>query len=99
MSKEAFSKIAAGLSDAIAYASGTADLAQYAITIPTEVDVKAIRRRQNLSQEEFARRYGFSLGRVRDWEQGRSDIDAPSRILLTVIDKEPEAVVRALAAA
>jgi putative transcriptional regulator len=99
MSKRAFSKIAAGLSEAIAYANDTADLARYQITIPAEVDVKAIRQRQGLSQEEFAERYGFSVGRIRDWEQGRSPVDGPSRILLTVIDKEPEAVVRALAAA
>jgi transcriptional regulator with XRE-family HTH domain len=50
-----------------------------------------------LSQAAFAERYGFSIGRIRDWEQGRSNIDTPSRILLTVIDKEPDAIERALA--
>ena len=99
MSKKAFEKIAAGLVDAIAIANGTADESAYNIHIPARVDVKAIRVRSKLSQTEFAKRYGFSLGRVRDWEQGRSNIDAASRVLLTIIDKEPEAVERALAAA
>ena len=99
MSRRAFNKIATGLVDAIAYANGTADLSDYRITIPETIDVKAIRKRQKLSQDEFAKRYGFSLGRLRDWEQGRSTIDAPSRILLTVIDREPDAVTRALSAA
>lgn len=99
MSKRAFDKIGAGLVEAIAYASNAADLNDYQITIPDTVDVKAIRKRQKLSQDEFAKRYGISIGRLRDWEQGRSAIDAPSRILLTVIDKEPDAVKRALSAA
>jgi putative transcriptional regulator len=49
---------------------------------------------RGLSQTAFTTRYGFSTGRVRDWEQGRSNISAPSRILSTVIDKEPDAVER-----
>lgn len=44
-------------------------------------------------------RVGFSIGRIRDWEQGRSAVDAPSRLLLTIIEKEPEAIERALSAA
>jgi putative transcriptional regulator len=58
-----------------------------------------IRKRLNLTQEAFAARFGFSAGAVRDWEQGRRRPEASARILLTVIDKEPEAVERALAGA
>ncbi|WP_246505822.1 helix-turn-helix domain-containing protein [Mesorhizobium silamurunense] len=83
----------------MAYARGDAQTEEYGIHIPATVDVRPIRRKLGLSQTEFAARYGFSFGRVRDWEQGRSNIDAPSRILLTVIEKEPEAVERALSAA
>jgi putative transcriptional regulator len=98
VTKKAFDSIAAGLEAAIAYAEGKADESAYGVHIPESVDLKAIRQRLRLSQEEFARQFGFSVGRIRDWEQGRSPIDAPSRILLRVIDKEPEAVRRALAA-
>jgi len=99
MTKSAFDQIADGLTAAIAYAEGKADEGAYGVHIPAEVDLKAIRRRLKMSQQVFAREFGFSIGRVRDWEQGRSPIDAPSRILLRVIEKEPEAVRRALAAA
>ena len=88
-----------GAREALAYAKGESDAAEYGLHIPAQVDVRAIRRKLGLSQKEFAARYGFSFGRVRDWEQGRSNIDGPSRILLTVIEKEPEAIERALSAA
>ena len=63
---------------------------------PAPVDVRAIRRKAKLTQAEFARRYGFTVGAVRDWEQGRYQPDQASRAYLTVIDREPAAVDRAL---
>jgi putative transcriptional regulator len=63
------------------------------------VDVKALRRRLGLTQGEFAGIYGFTLGRLRDWEQGRTAPAASDRALLTVLDKDPEAVQRALGSA
>jgi putative transcriptional regulator len=93
------SRILQGAREALAFAKGEADPAGYRIHAPASVDVRAIRRKYGLSQKAFAARYGFSVSRIRDWEQGRPNIDTPSRILLTVIDKEPEAIERALAAA
>lgn len=98
MSK-AGSRILQGASEALAFAAGEADTTEYKVHIPEEVDVKAIRRKLGLSQQAFAERFGFSVGRIRDWEQNRSKMDAPSRILLTIIEKEPDAVERALSAA
>lgn len=97
MSK-AGSRILQGAREALALASGEAGAPAYGVHIPPQVDVRAIRRQTGLSQKEFAARYGFSFGRIRDWEQGRSPVDAPSRILLTIIRNEPEAVERALSA-
>jgi len=82
--------------EALAYAKGEADLSQYKVHIPPAVDVKKIRQKTGLTQAQFAARFGFSSGRIRDWEQGRSSLDAPSRLLLALIDKEPEAVNRVL---
>jgi putative transcriptional regulator len=67
------------------------------IWVPKQVDVKRIRRKFGLTQAEFAQRFGFSLSAVRDWEQRRRTPQGPARALLTVIEKEPEAVLRALA--
>ena len=60
------------------------------------VDLKKLRRRLGLTQESFAARFGFSLGTLRNWERGRRRSDGPAQILLQVIDREPEAVERAL---
>jgi putative transcriptional regulator len=61
-------------------------------------EVRAIRRRSGLSQAAFAARYGLNLRTLQDWEQGRTRPDAPARTFLLVIDREPRAVERALAA-
>ena len=60
------------------------------------VDLKQLRRRLGLTQESFAARFGFSLGTVRNWERGRRRPEGPAQILLQVIDREPDAVERAL---
>lgn len=93
------SRILQGAREALAFASGQAEADAFRVHVPDHVDVKKIRRKLGLSQHAFAARYGFTVGRVRDWEQGRSPIDTPSRILLLVIENEPEAIERALAAA
>ena len=59
--------------------------------------VKIVRRALGLSQEEFAACYHIPLGTLRDWEQGRSEPDAPGRAYLRVIAREPEMVRDALA--
>jgi putative transcriptional regulator len=58
--------------------------------------VKGIRRKLKLSQEAFARRFGFSVRTLQQWEQGRAVPDRPARILLRVIEQSPRAVERAL---
>ena len=96
MSKKNFERIMAGLEDAVAIAEGRADPATYRVHVPKTVDVRAIRGRMGLTQAAFAERFGFAIGTLRDWEQGRSQPEANARVLLKVIDKEPEAVQRAL---
>ena len=97
MSKRAFEKIKAGLDSAKAYLDGTADKRLYRVHVPDKIDVRKIRRRLGLSQEAFAETYGFALSAVRDWEQGRRRPERSARILLKIVEKEPDAVTRALA--
>ncbi len=61
------------------------------------VDVKKLRERLNLTQEQFALRFGLELDAVRNWEYGRREPDAAALSYLTVIDRAPEAVQQALA--
>ena len=99
VSDDDFENVLAGLAEAKAYLGGVGDHAGYRVHVPTEVDVKAIRSRLGLSQTAFAARFGFSPGAVRDWEQGRKRPEASARMFLTVIDRQPEAVMKALEAA
>lgn len=97
MSKAAFDKIKAGLSDAKAYLDGTSNKRRYRVHVPDKIDVKKIRTRLGLSQQAFAATYGFALSAVRDWEQGRRRPERSARILLKIVQTDPDAVTRALA--
>jgi putative transcriptional regulator len=66
------------------------------VHIPDEIDVARIRKKMNMSQREFAAYFGVSARTVQEWEQGRAVPSQPSRALLMVIDREPQAVRRAL---
>src|SRR4051794_9181378 len=52
--------------------------------------VRTLRLALGLTQEEFAARYHIPLGTLRDWEQGRSEPDAPARAYLKVIAVNPD---------
>ncbi len=58
--------------------------------------VRAARANTGLSQSAFASTYRINLARLRDLEQGRTQADSALLAYLTVIEKEPAAVERAL---
>ena len=59
-------------------------------------NAKAIRSNLGMTQEQFADRFRLPLGTLRDWERGARTPTGPARTLLRVIEREPEAVLRAL---
>ena len=61
--------------------------------------VRLARQAIGLTQAEFAARFRIPVATLRDWEQGRRKPDATSLAYLTVIERDPEAVVRALESA
>lgn len=63
----------------------------------TAARVRWVRKATGLTQEQFAERYRIPVGTLRDWEQGRREPDAAALAYLRVIEREPEAVARALA--
>lgn len=83
--------------EALAIALGKAKPAR-TITVET-VDVAAIRKRLGLSQDAFAKKFGLSTATLRDWEQGRRQMDRTAQAFLKVIDRAPEVVEKALKAA
>jgi putative transcriptional regulator len=76
------------------HAKGNVHLPSRIVDISHEVDVKNIRTKFGFSQREFAEYFGFSLSSVKDWEQGRRNPERAARILLTIIDKEPQVINR-----
>ncbi len=92
----AFQSIKQGLTEAVAHAKGKkAGVREYQ---PYEVDVAELRKRLGLTQEQFAARFGFSVATLRHWERGDRKPHGAALVLLNLIDREPKAVMRALAA-
>jgi putative transcriptional regulator len=63
------------------------------------VEVRDLRRRAHLTQQEFATKLGVPVETIRNWEQGKRMPRGPARALLTVIAHAPDAVFAALAKA
>lgn len=85
-----------GLEQAVAFAEGKADDSAYHVHVPERIDVKAIRSKLDMTQEEFAGRFGFSVSTLRHWEQGARQPEGPTRAYLLVIERAPQAVQAAL---
>ncbi len=92
--KTQFEQMMEGLNDVEAFLAGERE--GFKTHVPQEVDVKAIRNRLGMTQARFSDTFGFSLDAIKHWEGGRRTPEAPARTLLTVIDKNPAAVLTAL---
>ncbi len=97
MTKQAFDSIMAGLEDALAYVKGDHKRGKAHVVQVPAVDVRKARRKLGMSQDRFAASFGVSVATVRNWEQGRRRPEGAARVLLRVIEREPDAVRRALA--
>jgi len=94
--KKKKSKILIGAQQAVEFLQGK-DNGSRVVTFRVEGGtVREIRRSLRLSQTQFAAQFGFSPSTVRNWEQGRTAPDTPARILLAVIQRDPD-VARAAA--
>ena len=79
------------LSEALAHAKGEGPATLHAPVAPRDV-----RKRVKLTQAQMAPLMGMSLSGYRKWEQGARRVSGPAAILLRVIQREPDAVKRAL---
>lgn len=57
-----------------------------------------IRNRMSMTQADFATIFEIPLGTLRDWEQGRRQLDAAAQVLLRVIEQHPDVVLKSLEA-
>jgi putative transcriptional regulator len=92
---EIFASIKQGLKEAVAYSEGKCPEA--VVHEFTPIDVKNVRAKMGMSQNEFAAAFGISVSTLRHWEKGDRVPQGPALVLLNVVEKEPQAVLNALA--
>lgn len=79
------------LTQAVAHAKG-----QGPGLVHEPLDPREVRKKSELTQAQMAPLMGMSLSGYRKWEQGQRTVSGPAAMLLRVIEKEPDAVRRAL---
>jgi len=58
--------------------------------------IKTVREKLNVSQNEFALMIGVSVRTLQNWEQGRRKPEGPAKALLRIASRNPIAVRDAL---
>ena len=84
------------LQEAVAWKRGELALETVEINPMPPSRVRAIRRKVSRSARDFEQRFGIPAATLNNWEQGRRVPDPAARVLLRVIEQDPEAVLRAL---
>jgi putative transcriptional regulator len=92
---KAFTEISDGLNDAVSHAKGKKSKAKEHSM--EAIDVRSIREKTGLSQQRFCAAFGISIGTLRHWEQGLRSPRGTARVLLKVVDHNPEAVIKVVA--
>lgn len=94
MEKSLFESLKQSLKEATAIRRGELDPGR--ITEISAPDAKSVRAKIGLSQIDFAQLIGVKVATLRNWEQHRRQPTGPAAALLTIVEKEPEAALRAL---
>lgn len=90
-----FEDLQAGLAEVDAFLAG--QRSGYKVTVPTEIDVKSIRKALHMTQARFSDAFGFSLDAVKHWEgghppQGKGISATHSRV--TSAQRQPKRVAK-----
>ena len=83
------------LEEALAYARGDTSVG----ILHSYPSARDVRTKAGLTQAQMAPLLGMSLSGYRKLEQGRRALQGPAAVLLRVLEREPEAVKRALSLA
>ena len=94
MNKQMFNDLLQSVEEAGKIKSGKTPASRR--TIIKEPDVSAIRKRYEMTQQEFSSLLGISIGTLRNWEQGRRKPQGPARVLLRIAEKRPNAILESL---
>ena len=96
---EVSKSILRGAEEALAYVKGeTQHSKHHVVSIPENIDVRAVRDELHMSRKDFSEQFGFSCRTLEKWEQGIRRPEGPTRAYLIVISQNPHAVKKALLA-
>ena len=94
MDKILFNDLLQSLQEAGAIAKGAATPSRrIEVVVP---DVRAVRERVHLSQQDFATRIQVSIKTLQNWEQGRRHPTGPAAALLKIVASNPEMAMKSL---
>ena len=86
-----------GAEEALDYVKGqTQGVVVHKIDVPMVVNVSNIRKNLHMTRKQFSEEFGFSLRTLEKWERGERAPEGPTRAYLTVIERNPTAVIDAL---
>jgi putative transcriptional regulator len=91
---ELFESIKRGLEEAIAHRKG--EKTEIRLFTPQNVNVKQVREKTGLTQNQFAATFGISLGTLRHWERGDRKPHGPALVLLNAANNAPDTLLQIL---
>ena len=89
-------EIETALGEVLGHVRGETALPCRIVDDPAVGRTAALRKRFRLGRRQFAGRFGLDASALKEWERGRHVLDRAVRVLLTVIDRHPEAVAGVL---
>lgn len=88
-----------GAKEALDYAKGVKKGSKvHRLSVPKEIDVRAIREKLQMSRQEFSDNFGLSTRTLEKWEQGVRQPDDAAKLYLMVIAHHPKTVIKTLRA-
>ncbi len=95
LKKKDFDNLIEGLNDALSYAKGrpSPGAREHRVKVDRTF-VAATRLKAGLTQEEFAKVTGASLGTVRKWERGERSPSGAAGMLVRILAVRPQLVIR-----
>ncbi len=91
---DTFESIKKGLEEAVEYSQGKK--VRVRVYNPEPVNVKNIRQKTHLTQDEFAAAFGISVATLRHWERGDRNPQGPALVLLNLVRKSPDTILTIL---
>lgn len=90
MSNEFYDDLSTSLNQALAIAKGeTEPSRQFSYDMP---DIKLIRTKTGLSQQQFADKLNISPRTLQNWEQGTRNPTGAAITLMRLLDKQPDLI-------